>query len=71
MLRTEWASLVAQVVESAFNAGDPGSIPGWGKIPWRRVWQPIPVSLSGKFHGQQRLDGYSPWVTKSQTGFND
>ena len=22
--------------ESAFNAGDPGLIPGSGKIPWRR-----------------------------------
>ena len=31
------------------------------EIPWRR--QPIPV-LSGKFHGQSSLTGYSPWGHK-------
>jgi len=30
------ASLVAQIEESACNAGDPGPIPGLGEIPWRR-----------------------------------
>ena len=29
--------------------------------PWRRKWQPTPVSLPGKFHGQRNLVGYSPW----------
>ena len=24
--------------ESTCNAGDPGLIPGFGKIPWRRAW---------------------------------
>ena len=28
-------------------------------IPWRRKWQPTPVLLSGKFHGQTSLVGYS------------
>ena len=46
------------------NAGDVGSIPGVGKIPWRRAWQPSPVILSGKFHGQGNLVGYSPWGHK-------
>ena len=32
-----------------------------GKIPWRRKWQPIPVFLSEKSHGQRSLTGYSPW----------
>ena len=32
-----------------------------GKIPWRRKWQPTPVFLSGEFHGQRNLVGYSPW----------
>ena len=36
---------------SACNAGDPGLIPGPGKIPWGRKWQPTPVLLSGKFYG--------------------
>ena len=31
------------------------------KIPWRRVWQPTPVSLPGNFHEQRSLSGYSPW----------
>ena len=26
-----------------------------GKIPWRREWQPIPVSLPGESHGQRSL----------------
>ena len=31
-----------------------------GKIPWRRAWQPTPVSLLGEFHAQKSLAGYSP-----------
>ena len=34
-----------------------------GKIPWRRKWQPTPVSLPGKSHGWS-LVGYSPWGHK-------
>ena len=26
-----------------------------GKIPWRRAWQPTPVSLPGESHGQRSL----------------
>ena len=29
-------------------------------IPWRRAWQPTPVFLPGKSHGQRSLVGYSP-----------
>ena len=54
---------------SAYNVGDLGSIPG--KIPWRRKWQPTPVFLPGKSHGQRGLVGYSPWVTKSWTWLSD
>ena len=43
--------------ESACKAGDQGLIPGFGKIPWRREWQPTPVFLPGKSHGQSRLGG--------------
>ena len=42
----------------------PGFYPWVGKIPWRRTWQPIPVFLPGKFHGQRSLVGYSPWGCK-------
>ena len=30
------------------------------KIPWRRVWQPIPVFLLGESLGQRSLAGYGP-----------
>ena len=49
------------------NAGytkDEGSIPVIRKIPWSRKWQPIPVFLTGKFHAQRSLAGYSPWGHK-------
>ena len=49
---------------SAYNVGDPGSIPGSGKISWRRKWQPTPVFLPGKSHGWKSLIGYSPWDHK-------
>ena len=28
-------------------------------IPWSKKWQPTPAFLSGKFHGQKTLAGYS------------
>ena len=33
------------------NRGDPSSIPGC-EDPWRRAWQPTPVSLPGESHGR-------------------
>ena len=41
-----------------------GFDPWVGKIPWRRAWQPIPVFLPGKFHGQRSLAGCTPWGHK-------
>ena len=39
-------SLVAQTVKaSAYNVGDPVSIPGLERFPWRRKRQPTPVFL--------------------------
>ena len=48
------------------NAGDMGLIPGFGKIPWRRKWQPTPVFLPEECHAQRSLAGYSPWGCKEQ-----
>ena len=45
--------------ESACNAEDVGSNPGSGRFPWRRAWQPTPVFLPGKPHGQRSLADYS------------
>ena len=38
--------------------------PWVGKVLWRRKWQPTPVFLPEKFHGQRNLVGYSPWGHK-------
>ena len=38
--------------------------PWVGKMPWRRKWQPTPVFLPGKSHGQRSLVGDSPWGQK-------
>ena len=35
-----------------------------GKIPWNREWQPTPVFLLEKSHGQRSLVVYSPWGYK-------
>ena len=47
--------------ESACNAGDLASTPGFGKIPCRRKWQPTPVFLPGTSHGQRSLVDYRPY----------
>ena len=36
------------------DAGDTGSIPGSGRPPWRRKWQPLQYSCLGKSLGQRR-----------------
>ena len=36
-------------------------IPGLGRIPWSRAWQPTPVFLPGETHEQKSLVSYSPW----------
>ena len=44
------------------------SIPGSGKIPWRRKWQPTPVFLPRESHGQRSLVDYPVHgVTESLT----
>ena len=35
--------------------------PWFGRMPWRRKWQPAPIFLPGKSHWQRSLVGYSPW----------
>ena len=69
-----WETLegIRQVVsdgkESACNAGDPGLIPRLERSPWRWEWQPTPVFLPEKSHGQRSLASNSPWdCKKSET----
>ena len=63
--------------ESTCNAGDCMDCrrhwfdPWVRKITWRRNWEPIPVFLPGKSHGQRSLADYNPWGHKSQTQLSD
>ena len=50
--------------ESACNAGDLGLIPGSGRSPGEGKWQPTPVFLPGKSHGQRSLVGYIHGVSR-------
>ena len=59
-----WASPGSSVVKNILaNAGDimrPRFDPWVEKIPWRRIREPTPVFLPGKFHGQKSPGAYSP-----------
>ena len=48
-----YASLVAQTVKRLPAMWETWFNPWVGKIPWRRKWQPTPVLLPGKSHGQR------------------
>ena len=54
------ALVVKNMPADAGDIRDAGSIPGLGRFPWRRTWQPTPVFFPGKSHGQRNLTGYSP-----------
>ena len=49
--------------ESAFSAGNLGSIPGSGST-LKKGMQSTPVFLPGEFHGQRSLVGYGSWGHK-------
>ena len=66
-----WASLVAQSVKNLPPVREAGFNPCFGRIPWRREWQPTPVSLPGEFHGESSPAGYSPWGHMSGTWLSD
>ena len=50
-------TVVKNLLANAGDARDMGLIPG----PGSRKWQPTPVFLPGKSHGQRSLVGYSLW----------
>ena len=58
------ASLVAQLKRICLQCRRHRFDPWVGKIPWRRKWQPTPLSLLGKSHRQRSLVGCSPWGPK-------
>ena len=44
--------MVKNLPANARDLGDMGLMPGSGRFPWRRAWQPTPVFLPGA----------SPWA---------
>ena len=57
--------------ESACNAGNPGSIPAWGRSPGEGIDYPLQYSLASlvaplvkKIHPQCGRAGFDPWVGK-------
>ena len=63
-LKVMWLSCIKNLPTKAGDARDMGFNPWVRKILWRRKWQPSPVFLPGKSHGQRNLVGYSPWDCK-------
>ena len=57
---------MAQMVKaSAYNAGDPGSIPGPGRSPGEGNGNPLQYScLENPMDGWRSQLGYSPWGCK-------
>ena len=56
----------SEVKASACNAGDLGSIPGWGRSPGEGNGNPLQYSCL-----KNPMDGGAWWVTKSRTQLSD
>ena len=56
--------MVKNLPASARASGDMSSIPGAGRISWRRKWQPTPVFLSEQSRELRSLAGYRRWGCK-------
>ena len=63
--------MVKNLLDNAGDIGDVNSIPGLGRFPWGRKWQPTPVFLPREFHGQRSLVGYGAWATVSPWGHKE
>ena len=61
--RKEIAQTTAKL-HSSHNVGGHKFHPWLRKILWRGKWQPTPVLLPGKSHGQRSVVSYSPWGHK-------
>ena len=54
----------SEVKASAWNVGDPGSIPRLGRSPGEENGNPLRYSCLENPHWQRNLAGYSPWGPK-------
>ena len=60
---------MAQLIkESACNGGDLGSIPGLGRLSWRRERLPTSVFLPREFHGLYSIWGHKELDTTEPMG---
>ena len=57
-------SVVKNLPANARASGDMSSIPGVGRISWRRKWQPNPVFLPEQSRELRSLAGYRRWGCK-------
>ena len=57
--------------ESSCYAGDPDSIPGLGRLPWKRKWQPIPVFCLENSINRGAWRAALRGVAKSRTRLSD
>jgi len=55
---------VAQELRFCLSSRRHGFKPWARKIFWHNKWQPTPVFLPGKLHGQRSGSGYSLWGHK-------
>ena len=58
------SQVVLVVKNQPSNAGDQGSVPGWGRSPGEGNGYPLQYSWPGESHGQRSLVSYSPWDRK-------
>ena len=66
-----WASLVAQMAESACHAGDLGLIPGLGRFSEGGHDNPLQYSCLENPHGQGVWWAAVPGVAKNRTRLSD
>ena len=64
-------SLVAQMVESACNVGDPGSMPGLGRSPGEGNGNPLQYSCLENSMNERAWRAIVHGVTKSRTQLSD
>ena len=64
ILKWDWASLAAQWYRIRLSTQEARVQSVGQEVPLEKKWQPTPVFLPEKSHGQRSLVGYSPWGCK-------